>query len=127
MGEVGKLEFIMVQIPTKSLYSLWASIMQEVQSRARADATNLEVGRGVIEMLQVTCDQLISKKYKEKENVDNLEQGLTKVQYRIPYNAQAPERRKEENVQIISKTIDGYKKEIEELKQKINPTNPLEV
>jgi hypothetical protein len=66
--------------------------MQEVQSRARADATNLEVGRGVIEMLQISCDQLASKKEEEKEHVDKLEQGLTVVYDRIPDSAQEPER-----------------------------------
>jgi hypothetical protein len=37
----------MVQIPTEELYGLQASVMQEVQSRARTNATNLEVGREV--------------------------------------------------------------------------------
>jgi hypothetical protein len=54
MGEVEKFEVIMAQIPTKELYGIQAIIMQEVQSRARADVTNLEVGRGVVEMLQIT-------------------------------------------------------------------------
>jgi hypothetical protein len=93
--------------------------MQEVQSRDHTDVTNLEVGRRAAEMLQVTCDQLISKKYKEKENVDNIEQGLTKVQYRIPDNAQAPERRKEEKIHIISKTIDGYNRKSRSSKKRL--------
>jgi hypothetical protein len=46
--------------------------MQEVQSRSRADETNLEVGRGFVEMLQITCDQLTSDKEEEKECVDKL-------------------------------------------------------
>jgi hypothetical protein len=56
----------MVQIPTKELYGLQASIMQEVQSRSCVDATNLEVGRGVVKMLQIICDQLTSEKEEEK-------------------------------------------------------------
>jgi hypothetical protein len=48
LEEVEQVEMIMAQIPTKALYGLQASVMQEVQSRARADATNLEVGRGVM-------------------------------------------------------------------------------
>jgi len=91
-GEIEQFELVMAQIPTKALYGLQASIMQEVQSRARADATNLEVGRGVIEMLQISCDQLASKKEEEKEHVDKLEQGLTVVYDRIPDSAQEPER-----------------------------------
>jgi hypothetical protein len=56
----------MVQIPTKALYKLWASIMKEVKSRACADAINLEVGRGVTEMLKITCNQLTSEKEEDK-------------------------------------------------------------
>jgi hypothetical protein len=67
LGEVEQLEMVMAQIPTKALYGLQASVMQEVQSRARVDATNLEVGRGVVEMLQITCDQLTMEKEEEKE------------------------------------------------------------
>jgi hypothetical protein len=57
----------MAQIPTKALYGLQASVMQEVQSRAHADATNLEVGREVAEVLQITCDQLNLEKEEEKK------------------------------------------------------------
>jgi hypothetical protein len=60
MGDMEQFEVVMAQIPTKALYRLQASVMQEVQSRAHTDATNLEVGRGVTEMLQITCDQLTS-------------------------------------------------------------------
>jgi hypothetical protein len=73
MGDIDHFEVVMAQIPTKALYRLQASIMQEVQSRAHADATNLEVGRGVTEMLQITCDQLTSEKEEEKECTDKLE------------------------------------------------------
>jgi hypothetical protein len=50
MEEVEKLEMVMVHIPTKALYGLQDRVMHEVQSRARLDATNLEVGRGVPNM-----------------------------------------------------------------------------
>jgi hypothetical protein len=47
------------------------------------DATNLEVGRGVVEMLQITCDQL-NVEEEEKEKADKLEPGLTIVYDHIP-------------------------------------------
>jgi hypothetical protein len=53
---------VMVHIPMKDLYGLQASIMQEVQFRAYTDATTIEVGKGVADMLQITCDQLTMKK-----------------------------------------------------------------
>jgi hypothetical protein len=66
--------------------------MQEVQSRDCADATNLEVGRGVIEMQKITCDQLTSEKEEDKGCIDKLEKGLTMVYDSISDNAQAPKR-----------------------------------
>jgi hypothetical protein len=102
MGDIDHFEVVMAQIPTKALYRLQASIMQEVQSRAHMDATNLEVGRGVTEMLQITCDQLTSEKEEEKEHTDKLEQGLTMVYNHIPDSTQAPDRSADENINIIA-------------------------
>jgi hypothetical protein len=42
--DVEHMELVMEKIPTKALYGLQASVMQEVQSRAREDATNLAIG-----------------------------------------------------------------------------------
>jgi hypothetical protein len=41
VGDIDQLELAMAQIPTKALYGLHARIIQEVQSRAHTDATNL--------------------------------------------------------------------------------------
>jgi hypothetical protein len=54
MGDIDHFEVFMTQIPTKALYELQNNIMKKVQSIARIDATNLEVGRGVIEILHNT-------------------------------------------------------------------------
>jgi hypothetical protein len=54
MGKIDHFEVVMAQIPTKALYRLKASIMQEVQSRSRVDATILDVGKGFAKMLQIT-------------------------------------------------------------------------
>jgi hypothetical protein len=56
LEEVEQVELVMAWIPTKALYGIQDSVMQEVQSRAHEYATNLEVGRGVTNMLQITCD-----------------------------------------------------------------------
>jgi hypothetical protein len=127
MGEIEQFEVVIVQILTEALYRLQASVMQEVQSRAHIDATNLEVGRGIVKMLQITCDQLTSEKVEEKEHVDKLEEGLTMIYDHIPDNAQELDRIAEEKIKIISQTIEGYRQEIKELKEKIYPTTPLEV
>jgi hypothetical protein len=62
----------------------------------------LEVGRGVVEMLQITCDQLTSEKHEEKEFSDKLEQGIIVVYNHVPNSAQALERSTKENIKIIS-------------------------
>jgi hypothetical protein len=60
--------------------------MHEVHSRACIDATNIEVGRGVVKMLQITCDQLTIEKEEKKECADSLEQGFIAAYSRIPNN-----------------------------------------
>jgi hypothetical protein len=83
---------VMEHISTKALYGLQSSFMKKVQSRMCAYATNLEVGRGFIEMLQITCDQLTVEKEEDKECADRLENGLTTTYNRIPNNTQEEKR-----------------------------------
>jgi hypothetical protein len=45
----------------------------------------------------------------------------------IPNNVQGIERSEKEKVNLIAQTIDQYIKEIEELKERINPTTPPKV
>jgi len=49
-GYIGQIDLVIMQIPTKELCRLQESVMQEVQYRAHADATSLEVGREVAEV-----------------------------------------------------------------------------
>ena len=127
LEEVEQVELAMVQIPTKALYEIQSSIMEELHSRAREDATNIEVGRGVIEILQITCDQLTTKKEEEKECTDRLEQGLTTAYNQIPNRAQEIERSAKDRINLITHTIDQYRKYIEEIKEKLNPMTSPEV
>jgi hypothetical protein len=92
MDEVKQLDMVMLHIPMKDLYEIQSSVMQEVQTRAHADATNLEMGRGVADILQITCDLLTMEKENEKEQTDTIEHGLTKTYNRIPNMAQVVER-----------------------------------
>jgi hypothetical protein len=78
------LELVLVNIPMKELYGLQVSVMQEVQSRARVDATNLALDREVKEILQVTCEQITLEKEEEKQHADNLEKKLAEVYSSIP-------------------------------------------
>jgi hypothetical protein len=122
--EVEQLEMVMAHIPTKDLYGLQASVMQEVQSRACTDATNLEVGRGFTEMLQITCDQLTMEKEEEKECADMVREGIDND---IQPNPQQRTRRKKKHRgedQPHCTKIDQYRKEIKELKENLNPMTP---
>ena len=51
MEEVEYVEMVMEHKLTKALYGLLDSVMQEVYSTARVDVKNLDVGKGVTEML----------------------------------------------------------------------------
>jgi hypothetical protein len=64
--DIEHLELFLENIPTKALYGLQASMMQDVQSRAMEDATNLAIGREVKEILQVTCEKITLEKEEEK-------------------------------------------------------------
>jgi hypothetical protein len=59
---------------------------------------------------------LTSEKEEEKECTDKLEKGIIVVYDCIPYSAQAPDRSAQENIKIISQTIERYRQEIEEIK-----------
>jgi hypothetical protein len=45
MKDIETLDLAMPKIPTKVLYKLQVSVVQEIQSRARSDATNLQIAQ----------------------------------------------------------------------------------
>ena len=53
-----------------------------------------------------------------------MEHGLTKVYTHIPNSVQAKNRNGEENINLIAQTIDQYRKDIEYLKETLNPMTP---
>jgi FtsZ-binding cell division protein ZapB len=61
------------------------------------------------------------------QRVDNLENKLQDIFKRILDNTATMYRSTKEKIQIIAQTIDGYRHEIEELKEKLTPTAPPEV
>jgi hypothetical protein len=42
LKDLAQIQLVMTWIPTKALYKLQVSVTQEVQSRARTDATELQ-------------------------------------------------------------------------------------
>jgi hypothetical protein len=98
-----------------------------VQSRARTDATELQVTRNGKDALELVVEQVKLETKEEKQHTDNLEQKLKEVFTRIPDSAQVAMSNAEEQIQIITQMLEDYKKEIEELKEKLTPTTPPEV
>jgi hypothetical protein len=45
MKDIETLDLVLPKIPTKALYKLQVSVMWEIQSRARSDATNLKIAQ----------------------------------------------------------------------------------
>jgi hypothetical protein len=125
--DIEHLNLVLEHIPTKELYGLQVSVMQEVQSRSREDVTNLEISREVKDILQVTCEQITLEKEEERQCVDKLEKQLTKVYNNISNYAQEPKVIAEEKIQKIVQPLERYKQKIAELVENFTPRTPLEV
>jgi hypothetical protein len=58
LKDIEQLELVFSKIPTKSLYKLQMSVAQEVQSRERTDATNLETTKEAKEVLETILTEV---------------------------------------------------------------------
>jgi hypothetical protein len=127
LKDVEQLDLVLSKIPTKELYKLQMSMAQEVQSRARMDATNLETTKEEKEVLETVLKEVQIEHEEEKQCTDKLEQRLEEVFQTIPDNALAGELNTEEKIKRIAQMMEGYKQEIVELVGKLTPTTPPEV
>jgi hypothetical protein len=118
---------VLAKIPTKALYRLQVSVAQEVQSHMRTDAVELQETKSDKEALELVVEQVKFETKEEKERADKIEQGVTTVYNHLPDSMQAESPSTEEKLNNISQTIDHYRKQIEELKEKLTPTTPPEV
>jgi hypothetical protein len=80
---------VLTRIPTKALYKLQVSIMQEVQSRVRIDAVELQEMKGEKESLELVIEQVKFDTRGEKECTDKIEQWVTTVYNHLPDRAHA--------------------------------------
>jgi hypothetical protein len=124
---LAQVDMVLARIPTKALYRLQVSVAQEVQSRARTDTVELQEMKGDKEALELVIEQVKFETRGEKEHTDKIKQGVTTVYNHLPDNAQAESSSTEEKLNMISQTIDHYRKQIEELKEKLTLTTPPEV
>jgi hypothetical protein len=121
------LNIVLAQIPTKALYGIQVSFMQEVKSRSCTNSTKLEASRGVTVMLKIVCDQLTMEKKEQKDRVDKLEQGVNSAYERIPNIMQIAKPTTTQKIDHIVQTIDQYRQEIENLKEQLSPMTPSKV
>jgi DNA-directed RNA polymerase specialized sigma54-like protein len=87
----------------------------------------LQTARNGKEALELVVEKVKLETQEEKQHTDNLEKKLKEVFTRIPDNTQAAMSNAKEQIQIIVQTLEDYKKEIEDLKEKLTPTTPPEV
>jgi hypothetical protein len=62
LKDIETLDLAFPKIPTKALYKLQVSVAQEIQSRARSDATNLQIAQEE----NVILKEVINQEGKEK-------------------------------------------------------------
>jgi hypothetical protein len=124
---LAQVELVLERIPTKALYKIQVSVVQEVQSRARTDSTYLQHMKNGKEELEFVIEQIKFETKEEKERADMLEQGLNATYNQILNNVHAVGSSTEDKIKLITQTIDRCMQEIKELKEKLNPTTPPKV
>jgi hypothetical protein len=127
LKEIETLDLALPKIPTKALYKLQISVAQEIQSRARSDATNLQTTQEE----NITLKEEISQEGKEKklaqQKVEEMEKHIGAVFQTIPDNAGSEEVSSEEKMKKIAQALEQYKRQIKELEEHAVPTTPPEV
>jgi hypothetical protein len=78
--------------------------------------TELQVTRDGKDALEILVDKFHVETQEEKKHANKLEKKLKEVFTKILDNVQATMSSATENIQIITQTLEYYKKEIEELK-----------
>jgi hypothetical protein len=114
-------------IPTKVLYKLQVSVVQEVQSCTHTETIDLQHTKDNREELYLVLEKVkIETKY-EKYRTNRLEKGLALVYDIIPKSVQIEEPMMTQKIDQIVQTINQYMKDIENLQEQLIPTTPLEV
>jgi hypothetical protein len=127
LKEIETLDLALAKIPTKALYKLQISVVQEIQSRERSDATNLQIAQEE----NITLKEAINQEGKEKkivqQKVEEMEKHISEVFQTIPDNAESEEVSSEEKMRKIAQALEQYKSQIKELEERAVPTTPPEV
>jgi hypothetical protein len=91
LKDIDHLDLALPKVPTKALYKLQISVTQEIQSRARADATSLQLANEVSKTLEMTLNQVQFERDETKKCTERIEQQVEEVFKTIPDSAQGRE------------------------------------
>jgi hypothetical protein len=124
LREIEMMDLALPKIPTKALYKLQVSIMQEIQSRARSDATNLQL----VQEDNTSLKEALSQEGKERkiaqQRVEEMERQISGVFQAIPDSAKSEEASFEEKMRKITQALVQYKEKIKELEEHAVPMTP---
>ena len=67
MKYIDHLDLALTKTPTKTLYKIQVSIAQEVQSRARADAIELQVAKDIRDTMKIIIHEAQAEKEQAKQ------------------------------------------------------------
>jgi hypothetical protein len=124
MKDIEMLDLALPKIPTKALYKLQVSVMQEIQSRARSDATNLQIAQEENMVLKEAISQEGKKKEIAQQKVDEMETQINTVFQAISDDTVSEEASSEEKITKIAQTLQQYKEKIKELEEHAVPMTP---
>jgi hypothetical protein len=87
LKDIDHLDLALPKVPTKELYKLQINVTHEIQSRAHADATSLQLANEVNRTLELKINEVQFERDKLMNNTDKIEQKLEEVFKTIPDNA----------------------------------------
>jgi hypothetical protein len=102
MKDVRTLDLVLPKIPTKALFKLQVSFTQEIQSRERSNATNLQIAQEENMVLKEAIIQEGKKKEITVKKVDEIETQINTIFQNISDDTTSEEKYLEEKITKIA-------------------------
>jgi hypothetical protein len=115
LKDIDHLDLALPKVPMKALYKLQVSVAQEIQLRARADATNLQLAKKVSDTLKITINQVQVERDEVKQCTGRIEKWVEEVFKTIPENAEGGNIPMKEKIEKITQAMENYRSHITEL------------
>jgi hypothetical protein len=111
LKDIHHLDLALPKVPTKALYKLQISVMQEIQSRAHADDTSLQLANEVKKTLEMTLYQ-VHLRGKKQINTGIIDQQVEEVFKTILDSTQGGNIPTEEKIEKIMQAMETYRSHI---------------